>query len=131
MSAEKVTFALLKAYAPLLVVVPQARIFAGLIPLNTVLPAIAYNHISTTENTTVRLGANIETTRIQVTVASKDYTVLKNAIGLVKQAMNHKQGLIAGSKVNSVIQDITGPDFRDDDLGIYYQTVDFRISITL
>jgi hypothetical protein len=128
MNSEKVTYELLKTNAPLTAVVPVARIYPGLIPLNAALPAIAYNHISTVQETSISLTVQKVRSRVQVTVAAKTYTEIKNIIKLVKTACNNKQGTFNGVKTDSVILENVGADFRDDSAGIYYGTIDFRLA---
>jgi hypothetical protein len=127
MQAEKIIYSLLSTNANLLAQVPLQRIFAGLIPLTAELPAIAYNHVSTVEDTAVELSTLILRSRIQVTVATKNYPQVKNIIDLVNQACNHKKGLIAGTEVCSVVRDYAGSDYRDDELSVFYQTIDFKL----
>ena len=127
MSAEKVTYHLLKNSSALTAVVPVARIFPSLIPLNTAMPAIAYSMISGVETTAIGLTTSLKRDRIQVTVAAKTYPEVKNIMALIISAMNNKQGTYNGVRVDSVIKDVFGPDMRDDDAGIFYQSIDFKI----
>ncbi|MES2499563.1 MAG: DUF3168 domain-containing protein [Pseudomonadota bacterium] len=129
MSSEAITYNLCKVNTALLAAVPLARMFAGEIPLNAVLPAIAFNEVSTVENTTIDANAAyaLVTGRVQVTVAAKDYPTVKNIITLIRKACNYQRGEIAGFTVSAIIRDIVGPDFRDSDSGIYYQSIDFKI----
>jgi hypothetical protein len=128
MSAEKVIYNLLANDAALVAVVPAARIYPGVIPLNAVLPAIAYNFISGVEQTSIDLETLTERERVQVTVATKTYALQKTVKNLVIAACNHKKGIFNGVKTNSVIKDVVGPDFRDDEAVIFYQTVDFKVT---
>lgn len=129
MSAEKVIFNLLKNDAGIVALV-GAKIFAGVIPQETVLPAIAYNHISTTERTTVAMteASTLATSRIEVAVQAKDYPQQKQLIKAVRKACKNKRGTIAGVPVHSVIVGTVGPDMRDDDAVIYMQTIDFIVT---
>jgi len=130
MSAEKAIYALLKASSALLAVVPSDRIFAGVLPLNTALPAISYSHLSTVENTTIDANSpyGLVTSRIQVMVATKDYPTQKDLIRLIRLACNYKHGTFNGVIVNSVIRDIVSPDLSDDEVGIFYQSIDFKVT---
>ena len=132
MSAEKVIFNLLKNYAPLVAKVPVARIYPSVIPLTATLPAISYNHVSTVEETDIGLNTEVLRSRVQVTVAvsgtdSQSYAKVKELISLITAACNHKQGTFNGVITNSVIRDVLSPDFRDDDSGVSYQSIDFRV----
>jgi hypothetical protein len=128
MSAEKVILELLKAHAPLVAVVPSTRIFPDLIPLGTTLPALAYSLVSSIENTSIGLTALKVRSRVQVSIAATSYGQIQSLTTLIKAACNHKQGVIGGIQVDSVILELAGSDFRDDDAGIRYRTIDFRIA---
>lgn len=128
MNAEKVIYELLSTNTALKVVVPQARMFAGLIPLETALPAIAYNFISGKPQTAIGLTDIKERSRIQVTIAANTYPVVKQVMDLVVDACHLKQGTFNGVVTDSVIKDLVGPDFRDDEVGIFYQTIDFMVT---
>jgi len=127
MSAEKVTYNLLKNNAALVALVPVARIFPSLIPLNTTMPAISYSLVSGVETTAIGLTTSLKRDRVQITIAAKSYPDVKSIMALVIAAMNNKQGTFNGVRVDSVIKDVFGPDFRDDDAGVFYQSVDFKI----
>lgn len=129
MSSEAIAYNLCKVNSNLLAVVPLARMYAGEIPLNSVLPAIAFNEVSTVENTTIDGNAAyaLVTGRVQVTVAAKDYPSVKNIITLIRKACNYQRGTIAGYTVSAIMRDVIGPDFRDSDAGILYQSIDFKI----
>jgi hypothetical protein len=128
MNAEKVAYYLLTNDSGLDGVVPNTRIYAGLIPLSSVLPAIAYNLVSTVEETAIGLTASKNRSRVQVTVAAKTYPQVKSIVELVKTACNHQQGTFNGVSTDSVILDNVGADFRDDEAAIFYSTIDFRIA---
>lgn len=133
MSAEKAIFAMLKAHSPLVAVVPSSRIFPSVIPLNTTLPAIAYALISEVDETSVGLTTLKRRARIQVTIAvsgtnATAYGTAKSIRALVEAACNNKRGTFNGVKVDSSIKDVVGPDLRDDEAAITYQSVDFRIA---
>lgn len=128
MSAEKAIYNLLSNNAALLAQVPKARMFPSVIPLGTTLPAIAYMLVSSTEETAIGLTTNRLRSRIQVTVAANTYPKVKEVVALVENACNHKQGTFNGVQVDSVIKEVIGADFRDDEAEIFYSTIDFRIA---
>lgn len=129
MAAVKVVRYLLANNSPLIAVVPATKIMAGVIPLNTVLPAIAVNHISTVERNTVAMNdaTILATSRVQVTVQAKTYTEQKSILELVRKACPVSRGTVNGVVVDSIIPDIAGPDFRDDEAGIFMQSRDFIV----
>ena len=118
--------------ANLIAVVPPARILAGVVPLGTVFPAIAVNHISTVRRNTVAMNTAtvLATSRVQVTVMAKTYDKQKSILELVRKALPNASGVINGVTVDSILPDISGPDLRDDDAGLYMQSMDFMCKIT-
>jgi hypothetical protein len=128
MNSEKVIYELLKTNAALTTIVPVARIYSGLIPVAATLPAIAYNHISTVQDTSIGLTTLKVRSRVQITVAAKTYPELKSIVKLVKTACNNRQGTFNNVKTDSVILENVGADYRDDSAGIYYGTIDFRLA---
>jgi len=128
MSAEKVIYDLLSKDTELLKKVPKARIYPSLIPLGTTLPAIAYMLVSSVEQTAIGLTSSRRRSRVQVTVAANSYPQVKDIVSLVVAACNHQQGTFNGVQTDSVILDLVGTDFRDDETGTNYSTVDFRIA---
>lgn len=125
MSAEKVIYNLLSNDSAL----DSAAygIYAGIIPIDATLPAIAYNYISGDEITSIGMAEIKMISRMQITVAAQTYPEIKTVIGLVDNACNHKQGTFNGVVTDSVIKMVVGPDFRDDDANIYYQTIDYQV----
>lgn len=128
MSGEKVIYNLLSTNAALIAVVPVARIYPSLIPLGTALPAIAYSHVSTVEETSIGLTTLKVRSRIQITVAASSYSSVKTVMKLVKDACKNKQGTFAGVKTDSVLLENGGADFRDDEASLFYQTIDFKVT---
>jgi hypothetical protein len=127
MSAELAIKAMLDAHAPLTAIVPATKIFAGLIPINTALPAVAYNFISGVRPKSIGMTTQMTMSRIQVTVQAKTYAQQKQLIKLVRNACDAKQGPFGGTDVDSCMVEIEGPDQRDDDSSIFMQTVDFMV----
>lgn len=132
MAAVKVIRYLLANNAPLLALVPAAKIMAGAIPLNTVLPAIAVNHISTVERNSVAMNSAtvLATSRVQVTVQAKSYTEQKSILELVRKACPVSRAIVNGVVVDSILPDLAGPDLRDDEAGIFMQSRDFFVRFT-
>ncbi|MDD2742327.1 MAG: DUF3168 domain-containing protein [Rhodocyclaceae bacterium] len=130
MSAEKAIFTLLKASTAVTAIV-GTRIMAGIIPQGTPLPAVAYNHISTVErNPTLAMNeaVTVATSRIEVAAQTKDYPTQKALLAAIRAACRNKQGVFNGITVDSVLVDTIGPDLRDDEAGIYMQTIDFKVT---
>jgi hypothetical protein len=132
MKAEKVIYYLLSNHAPLNAIVPSKKINPSVIPLGQVLPAIAYSLVSEVENTANQMTTMVVRSRMQITVAVKGttptaYQQVKDIVQKVVDACNHKQGTFNNVVTRSVIRDVVGADFRDDESGVTYSTVDFRI----
>jgi hypothetical protein len=121
--------ALLANNANLLAVVPATKIMAGVIPLDTVLPAIGISHISTVERNTVAMDSAqvMATERVQVTVQAKSYADQKSILELVRKACPNTHGTVNGIEVDSILPEIAGPDLRDDELLIFVQSRDFIV----
>lgn len=129
MSAIKVIRALLVAHAPILGLVPAARIVAGTVPLGMPLPAIGLTEISRVELPTVSLGQRAVqvTARVQVTVHASTYPDQKALLQAAKLGPGAHTGTVAGVTVRSVMRDVVGPDMGDADTGIYQQSRDFKV----
>lgn len=131
MSAERVIFALLSNHAPLNALVPARRIFPGVLPQGTDLPAIGYRHIVSVGDHAVAASASTMTTsRIQVTATASSYPEMKQLLALVKQACHRRTGLIAGVKVQHVRSDTVGPDPDGTNPKIFSQSVDFKVTFS-
>lgn len=129
MSGVRVIHYLLANNATLVAACAAAKIFTGKIPLGTVLPAISVNEISVVERLTVAMTAASEqlTARVQVTVQAKTYTDQKAILLLVRKACPNTRGSVDSIDVDSILPDGAGPDFRDDDAGIFMQSRDFIV----
>lgn len=128
MNAEKAIYNVMSSDTALKAIVPQSRMYAGIIPIGAVYPALCYNLISTFEETSVNLQTMKFRSRIQVTAVASTYPKVKELAQAVITACNHKQGIFNGVVVDSIILDGVGADFRDDETNVFYSTVDFRIA---
>lgn len=127
MSAEKVVYNLLSTNAALKLIVPTARMFAGVVPIGATYPALCYNLVSSSDITAIGLTTIKSRSRIQVTVVAKSYPDVKALADKVRIACNLKRGTFNGVVTDSVIMDNIGADYRDDETGVFYSTVDFNI----
>jgi hypothetical protein len=111
--------------AALVALVPAAKIFVGVVPLNTVLPAIAVTQISGVPHLTVsmRESGRIETDRVQVTVLTKTYQT--NISAAVLAALPNQSGSVNGVRLDSLLPDGVGPDLYDDAAVVYERSRDF------
>ena len=129
MSAVKVIRALLLAHAPVTALAGD-KIFAGVIPQATVLPAIGIKEISRIEKKTVGLNGPtvLMTARIQVTVLAKSYPDQKVLLQASKLGPGAHTGVIAGVAVRSITRESVGPDLSDEEIGVFEQSRDFKVT---
>ncbi|MDN2700165.1 hypothetical protein O0882_28030 [Janthinobacterium sp. SUN073] len=129
MSAVKVIRALLAVHAPVLALVPAARIVAGTVPQGMPLPAICLAEISRVELPTVSRGQRTVqvTARVQVTVHASTYPDQKAVLQAARLGAGAHTGTVAGVAVRSVMRDVVGPDMTDDEAGVYQQSRDFKV----
>lgn len=112
--------------------IPPAKIFMGVVPQATQLPALYLREISVNPiGTVARLGAG-ETVRarVQVTAYAKEYAKMKELIAAIKLGAGVHTGIVGKYYVNSVIPISTNPDFPPGDEGIYEQSRDFMVTFT-
>ena len=127
MSAEKVIYNLLSTNNALKAVVPTSRMYAGVIPVGAVYPALCYNLVSSQDVTAIGLTTMKSRSRVQVTAVATSYPAVKALADLVRVACNLKQGTFNTVVTDSVIMDNIGADYRDDETGVFYSTLDFNI----
>ncbi|NIA00819.1 hypothetical protein [Massilia sp. CCM 8734] len=128
MSAVAIMRVLLVAHAPLIALVPAARILAGAVPSGA-LPAIGITEISGNEQDTVaRTGNSLVTSRVQVTVYAASYPQQKAVLKAARLGAGVHTGLIAGYAVRSVMRDLVGPDMGDDTIPTFEQSRDFMVT---
>ena len=129
MNGVTIMRALLAAHAPLTALVPTANIKAGTVPLG-VMPAIGIKEISRIETDTVSRGqANVlVTARIQVTAYAGSYSAKKAIVQAAKLGPGVHTGVIAEVAVRSVLREMVGPDFDDDDAKVHEQSRDFKVT---
>lgn len=121
---------LLANHAPLTAVVPAARIMGGDLPQGTALPAISVSHVSGKSSKEISAQSRDCTSRVQVTIHAATYPQQKAVLALVRAAVPRTHGTVAGVVVDSITREDDGPDFRDDEAGIYLQTQDFFVKYT-
>ncbi|MEO8101331.1 MAG: hypothetical protein ABI790_02325 [Betaproteobacteria bacterium] len=141
MSGVAVIRYLLANNGPVLAVVPAARIVAGDLPLNTVMPAIAVTHISGVPYNAIRTNETpkLHTDRVQVSALFKGpqgtpsgtgYPGVKALLKLVLAACPSQRGVINGVAVESIQPDTEGPDLSDQATALYSGSRDFIVRFT-
>lgn len=129
MSDIRAVRALLLQSVPLLAIVPAVRIVAGPLELGAALPALSIEHISTTRRHNVSTEPPFCTARVQVTALAATFAEQKALLTLVRAALPRHPGTVGGVKVDTILSDSDGPDFRVD-TAIYAGSQDFLISYT-
>jgi hypothetical protein len=127
MSGVKVVRYLLANNAPLIAVVPATRIAAGVIPQGSALPAIEVSHLSGTWRSEISAQSGYCTAHVQVTVLASTYAQQKQIMALIRTAVPRTRGTINSVNVDCILRDSDGPDFRNDEAGIYMQSQDFFV----
>ena len=130
MSGVAIIRTLLANHAPLLALVPAAKIIAGTIPQATIPPAISVRSISGTEQeTTARnLSVKMIRERIQVTVYGKSFVEMERALKAASLGRGVFTGTVATYKVLSVLPEYVGPYIEATDDGIHEQSRDFMVT---
>ena len=129
MSGVAVVRFLLANNAALIASVPAAKIMAGVVPLNTVLPAVSVMEVSGVPRNTVARNEPKQfiAERVQVSVLAKDYPTQKSLLALVRAALPLSRGTVNSFAVDSILPDVEGPDFYDDGTVIYMGSQDFIV----
>ena len=138
MSGVAVIRSLLASAGAITSVIPAARIMAGDLPLNTVLPAIAVMEIDSQPRLTVAMteANRMHTERVQVSVifkgpsgtpAGTGYPGVKAMLALVLAACPHTHGTVNGVNVVDIRPDGEGPDLQDVATSLYSGSRDFIV----
>lgn len=127
MSGVAIVRYLLANDAGVLAQVPAARIMAGGLPLDTVIPAIIVKQILGNDYHTIAVNDGFRTDRVEVEVLSDTYPKQKTIMGLIRAALPLSRGTVNGFNCDSVLSDLIGPDTFDQSTNIYSQTQDFVV----
>lgn len=128
MSGVAIIRYLLANNASLIAVVPATRIMPGVMPIDTVLPAISVRQISGFDRSFLSRGiGDYHTERVQVTALATTYPQQKSIIALIKNALPATRGIVNGFYVDSIKPDIDGPDLYSENPVIYEQGTDFIV----
>lgn len=130
MSGVAIAQYLLSTNAGLIAVVPATRIKAGVLPLNTVLPAISVTQISGQQHNTLaqNSASYLVTQRIQVSVLAPTYPAVKQILALVRAALPQTRATVNGFTCDAIYPDTEGPDLYDHTTLTHEASVDYRIT---
>lgn len=120
----------LVADAPLLALVPAARIVGDDLPQGTILPAISLSSISQVDRNIPNPGAyRYVTERVQAMVHARDKPQQDAVKAAVKRAAADKVGLVVSGLLNVTIHtDGAGPDITNEEASVRLGTQDFRVT---
>lgn len=131
MSSTAIVRALLAAHAPLTALVPAVKIFTGVIPQGTVLPAVLVTEVDANPkvvSTTRGESHDMIEARVQVTVNAKSYPAMKQILLAAKLGRGMHSGQVGNYRVKSVIPAGTNPELVPGDDLIYEQSRDFMVT---
>lgn len=122
----------LAADAALIALVPAARIIAGPLGLNAVLPAISLESISKVDMNLPSPGATrFVRERVQVTVHAKNYLSQKAILRAVRHAAADKlYPEVPGISGVTIHTESAGPDFMSEDASIWMGSQDMMVKYT-
>lgn len=130
MSGVSVVRYLLANNAPIIALVPAARIVFGELVLgNAVLPAIEVRQISGVPRNTLAMTETgvLHSDRVQVTCLAKTWAAKEALMALLLAACPNQRGTVNSVTVDSIIRDIEGPDLSDPATSIYAKSRDFMV----
>lgn len=130
MSAVVALRAVLVEQAAITDLVPTKRIYVGVLPMGTVLPAIALTSISATPRNTASMqeARRLHRERVQITVYAKTYPRLDQIMLALAQSVKNQRMDIAGISVQSIVPAGVGPDFEGVDPVMFIRSADYVVS---
>lgn len=130
MSGVAIIRELLANNAAVTSITTPARVVAGMLAQNAVLPALSVHSVSDNEERTVarNMPNRMVRERVQVTALAHDYGVMARLIKAAHLGPGVKTGFILGFKVCSIIPEGTGPEIPPGDSNIYEQSRDFMVT---
>lgn len=130
MSGVVVVNSILRADAPVVALVPGARIARGFLPVGIALPAIVITSISDNERATVSMAEpdRIVAERIQVTAKAATHAQASAVIAAARDALGHQTGTVGGVSVVSILPAGAGPDLYEADGAIHTRSVDMMVT---
>lgn len=120
----------LVADAPMIGLVPAARIIAGPLPLNVILPALSLQSISKVDRNIPSPGSRRHVReRVQVTVHARNYPEQKAIQRAVRHAAADRLNpAVANLDAITIHTESAGPDFLAEDSSIWMGSDDFLIT---
>lgn len=106
------------------------RVYPVMLPPEADVPSIAYREISGIADpvSTATDGSGVVmTTRVQFDIWTTTYLSCKSLKDALVKLFNRYSGTVGGSVILDILPDLTFDTF-DDDLKLYRQVVDFRVT---
>lgn len=133
MSAVAIVRQLLSTHAPLLALVPAAKIFAGAAPQGTEPPLVSVTRIYGDEISTIarRQPGKTMRTRVQVTVLAKDpggYAASDKILKAAALGAGVHTGTVLSYSVKAILPMGEGPDLPVGDDKIHEKSRDFMVT---
>lgn len=130
MSATTVIRHELASISAVLDAVPASRIFIGMLPKGTALPAIGITSVYGEPRNTLsmRESSRLIHERVQVTAYARSYPELDGLIRIIAGQIKNKRGEITQLQVRSIIPLSVGPHLEGVSPVIHTQSLDFRVS---
>ncbi len=119
------------ADAALIALVPATRIAAGVLPLDTALPAISVSSIGSNDRNLPSPGTYRHVSeRVQVTVMAATYPSQKAILKAVRHAAADQFPTVSDINAVTIHTETAGPDFMDEAASIYLGSQDFRVTFS-
>ncbi len=102
----------------------------GQLPQNTAFPALVYTIVDATPmpHLNYSVERQMARARIQINPIAKTISEVKSILEAVRAAMDFKfQQVFAGKTVISSRVELLGPIEKDDDIGVFTQSVDYML----
>jgi hypothetical protein len=102
----------------------------GQLPQNSAFPAIVYTIVDANPmpNLNFSSGNQMARARIQINPIAKSIVEVKSILQAVRSAMDFKlQQVFAGKTVISSRVELLGPIEKDDEIGVFTQSVDYML----
>ncbi len=131
MNGIKALRQVLIADAALTALVPATRIAAGVLPLDTALPAISVSSIGSNDRNLPSPGTYRHVSeRVQVTVMAATYPSQKAILKAVRHAAADQFPTVSDINAVTIHTETAGPDFMDEAASIYLGSQDFRVTFS-
>jgi hypothetical protein len=129
MSLARIVFPLLSEHAPLHQLVGD-RIYPEQVPEGTVLAAVGFEEISTTDVGTIDAlqPYSLRRSRVQINALAPDHSAAAAVLHAACAALQFQRGIVGGQRVVSIVRERTGPHGVNPSLGLHQHVADFVVT---